>query len=255
MISADQVKSLSKKFKINESIVVREYIQLLFLKKLYEQSFSKDIYFKGGTAIRLLFNGDRFSEDLDFTVQAKESDFKINIKKFLSSLENQYPISFKERKTITGKTYLLTAKVPHQKSNIFVKLDFSMRENILEPSKNIIKTDYPIVMQAFVNSLSKNEILAEKIRAILTRKKHRDLYDLWMLQELGAKIDTKLISKKLAYYHETFKSKNLIKKLDSFSSQEFIQDLRPFVSIDRRDKLPDLFKYIKIYLKDSFEKL
>ena len=46
MISNDQIKTLAKKHKINESIIVREYIQLLFLKKLYEQNFSKDIFLR-----------------------------------------------------------------------------------------------------------------------------------------------------------------------------------------------------------------
>lgn len=255
MISSDQIKILSKKYKINESIVAREFIQILFLKKLYEQNFSKNIFFKGGTAIRLLFSGDRFSEDLDFTVQIKESEFEKNITKFFQGLEKKYTITFKERKTITGKTYLLTAEIPDQKSNIFVKLDFSMRENVLEPTKNIIKTEYPIVMQGFINSLSKNEILAEKIRAIMTRRKHRDLYDLWVLQELGAKVDTKLIFKKLAYYNEKFSSKKLLDRLDEFSQENFTKDLRPFIPINQRDKLGDLFNYIKVYLKDSFKNL
>jgi len=251
MISQNQIKQLAKSYKINESIVAREYVQLLFLKELYAQNFSRNIFFKGGTAIRLLYEGTRFSEDLDFTVQLDIASFEKHLQKFFSSFENIYSATFKERKTITGKTFLLTAEVPYIKSNVFVKLDFSMRENVLEPTQNILTTDYPIVMQGFINSLSRNEILAEKIRAIMTRKKHRDLYDLWVLQEKGAVLNKELVSKKLHYYNEVFDSEKLIKRLDDFTKGEFVKDLRPFISINERSKLNNLFDYVKAYLIKS----
>lgn len=253
MISQNQIKALANKYKINESIVAREYIQLVFLKELYEQNFSKSIFFKGGTAIRLLYEGTRFSEDLDFTVQIDNASFDKHLQKFATALENKYPITFKERETITGKTFLLTAEVPDLKSKVFVKLDFSMRESVLEPTQNIITTDYPIVMQGFINSLSKNEILAEKIRAIMTRKKHRDLYDLWVLQENGAILDEKLISKKLSYYNEVFDAKKLVNRLHAFTKEDFIKDLRPFIPINEREKLGELFDYVVAYLMRSFD--
>jgi len=36
MLSNDQLKQYSKELKINESVVLREYIQTIFLKELYE---------------------------------------------------------------------------------------------------------------------------------------------------------------------------------------------------------------------------
>ncbi|MFH2061875.1 MAG: nucleotidyl transferase AbiEii/AbiGii toxin family protein [Candidatus Beckwithbacteria bacterium] len=249
MISPQQLKDLSKKYKINESIVAREFVQISFLKEFYRQNFTKDIFFKGGTAIRLLYQGQRFSEDLDFTVSLTPDVFEKKITAFFSSLENQYPFSFKPRKTLAGKTYLLTAKVPYVKSMVFVKLDFSMRENVLEPKRAILETEYPIVMRGFVNALSKNEILAEKVRAVLKRKKNRDLYDLWLLQELGVKFNVELIKKKLEFYEEDFDMKILKKRLELFSKEEFVLDLRPFVPINERGRLGELFDFIIVYLK------
>jgi len=52
MLTTNQIKDFSKLLKINTSVVAREYIQTLFLKELYEESYSKNIFFKGGTAIR-----------------------------------------------------------------------------------------------------------------------------------------------------------------------------------------------------------
>jgi len=251
MITQKQVSSLAKKYKINESIVAREFIQISFLKELYEESFSKEIFFKGGTAIRLLFGGKRFSEDLDFTVLSEEKEFLDKIVTFFAKLEKQYAFSFKERQTMTGKTFLLTADLPFLKSNVFVKLDFSIRENVLQPTKSIIDTGYPIIIQSFIHSLSIDEILAEKVRAVLKREKHRDLYDLWVLQELGAKIDLKLIKLKLDYYNEEFQVKRLQERLGVFSKDEFIKDLRPFVPINERDKLGELFEFVLAYLEKN----
>jgi len=253
MITKEKIKELAKEYKINESIVAREFIQLTFLKELYAEKFSKDIFFKGGTAIRLLYGGKRFSEDLDFTVQIPEDEFLENIQKLFKKLEKQYPFGFKERDTLAGKTFLLTANIPFLKSNVFVKLDFSMRENVIQPTINTLKTDYPIIIQSYIHSLGKNELLAEKIRAILKRNKDRDLYDLWILQELGAKIDKEMIMKKLEYYGETFEKKLLLNRLDIFTKENFIKDLRPFVPINERDNLGELYQYVMDYLKKSFE--
>ncbi len=251
MISQNELKKLTKKYKIHESIVAREFVQISFLKELYAESFSKEIFFKGGTAIRLLFGGQRFSEDLDFTVMLDEKEFLHKIMLFFNKLEKRYPFSFKERKTLTGKTFLLAADIPFFKNNIFVKLDFSLRENVLQPTKNILETDYPVIMQSFIHSLSLDEILAEKIRAVLKRKKHRDLYDLWILQELGAEIDIELINKKLDYYNEKFEVGELKERLKLFSKDGFIKDLRPFVPINERDKLGELFEFVLAYLEKS----
>ena len=106
-------------------------------------------------------------------------------------------------------------------------------------------------MQGFVNSLSQNEILAEKIRAIMTRRKHRDFYDLWVLQENGAILDKSLISKKLVYYNEVFSAEKILNRLEDFTKEEFVIDLRPFIPINERDKLSDLFDYVKAYLEKS----
>ena len=251
MISQKDLNKLAQKYKINESIVAREFVQISFLKELYAESFSKKIFFKGGTAIRLLFGGQRFSEDLDFTVMLDEKEFLPKTTIFFSKLEKLYPFKFKERKTLTGKTFLLSADMPFFKNAIFVKLDFSMRENVLQPTKSILKSDYPVIVQSFIHSLSLDEVFAEKIRAVLKRKKHRDLYDLWILQELGAKKDINLINEKLSYYDEEFEAEELKKRLKIFSKNGFIKDLRPFVPINERDKLGELFEFILVYLERS----
>ncbi len=254
MITKQQIRQLSKEFKISDFVIVREFIQLSFLKELYEESFSKGIFFKGGTAIRLIYQGQRFSEDLDFTVSMKEEVFEEKIALLFKKLENTYPFSFKKKRSISGYTYLLTADIPFLEGKVYVKLDFSTREKVLEPTQTILKTSYPIVFQSFVNVLSINEIFAEKIRAVMTRVKHRDLYDLWVLQELGAKFDRDLVLEKLRYYNiDSIDSKSLEDRLSMFSEKGFVSELHSFVPRSERDTLPTFYNYILHYLMDSFK--
>ena len=254
MISLEQIKVLAKLHKIDESVIAREYIQLLFLNELYSNKFSKNIFFKGGTAIKLVYKGNRFSEDLDFTVNIAFDEFEKEIKNVFKDLKTKYNITVSQKETIIGKSYLLTYKFAEFKTDIFVKLDFSFRESVIEPTPEIIKTNFPIIINNFFQVLSKDELVAEKIRAIMTRNKLRDLYDLWVLLSLGAKINLRLIQKKLDFYQETFDLTKLLKNISKFSKKDFIQDLRPFVPVSEREKLADLFDFIIRYLEERFTK-
>src|SRR3989338_4633161 len=67
MISEIQIKNLVNKFQTTEVNIRREYIQHLFLSYFYQDKDAFKILFKGGTALRLIYNSPRFSEDLDFS--------------------------------------------------------------------------------------------------------------------------------------------------------------------------------------------
>jgi len=254
MLSTDQIKELSKLLKINDSVIIREYSQLIFLKELYEEKYSEHIFFKGGTAIRLILGGSRFSEDLDFTVGGKPENFNIFIVKFFKKLEKLYGFNFKKRKTITGERYLLTANSSTGNYKIFINLDFSFREKVLTPTKAVIKTVYPVTFTSFVNYLSKEEILAEKIRAIMTRDKGRDIYDLWFLLSQNVPIREKLVKEKFKYYDIKKLSRNqLITRVSTVNKEKFVLDIRPFVPINERGELDKLFDYIVTFLKQALK--
>lgn len=250
MITKEQIHSLAKEKKINETVIFREYLQLLFLNELYFQNQSKNIFFKGGTALHLIYNSPRFSEDLDFTVEMGEKKFSEFIQKLFLSLSKKETVSFKEKKSVAGKRFLLTAEPSILSYKTFVNLDFSFREKVLEPQKSIIETKFPIIFTSYIYHLSKEEIFAEKIRTLLTRTKGRDLYDLWYLINQDVLLKQKLIRKKLKYYHlENIKKQEILKKIKKFSKKDFILDLRPLVPINQRDRLENFFDYIQDYLQ------
>ena len=99
----------------------------------------------------------------------------------------------KRRESLGGRKFLLT--VAHKDSNLktFISLDFSFREKVSMPDKSFLDTDYPVLFTNYIHHLSKEEIFAEKIRALISRKQGRDLYDLWFLLNKGVDIKTELV--------------------------------------------------------------
>lgn len=251
MITEEQIIEISKKKKITETVIFREYLQLLFLNKLYSSKKSEHIFFKGGTALHLIYQAPRFSEDLDFTVELPEKEFLSFILTIFEDIKKEEFLQFKEKKTITGKRFLMTASIPALSYQVFINLDFSFREKILEPEKDIIKIeDYPLLLTNYIFHPSKEEIFAEKIRALMTRKKGRDLYDLWYLANLGVNLKENLVKEKLKYYQlDNISISQIIKRVESFTEKEFILDIRPFVPFNEREKLPQFYHYLKDYLK------
>jgi len=255
MITEEQIHALVKKKKVNETVIFREYLQVFFLSRLYSKRESENIFFKGGTALHLILKAPRFSEDLDFTVELKEKEFLSFIWQLFKDLSKEETVEFKERKSLAGKRFLLTAAAGALSYKTFINLDFSFREKIFEPQKSIIETDYPVLFTSYVYHLSKDEIFAEKIRAFLTRSKGRDLYDLWYLITQGAEIDNSLVKEKLKYYNlGNINEDKILKTIEEFSKKDFILDMRPLVPINERDKLEGLFDYISDYIKNYLKK-
>ena len=252
MITKDQIHQYAKTLKTNEVTAFREYLQYIFLSVLYQHKSSGQVYFKGGTAIHIIYKAPRFSEDLDFSTQIEESSFTSLINATFSQLTQSEQLLFKERKTITGKRYMLhTTNLPTYPP-VYINLDFSFREVVQIPESSILQTALPVLFTGFIFHESKEEIFAEKIRAIMTRKKGRDLYDLWYLATLGVTPDMKLVQNKLQYYQiPPAQQRDILKRCQAFPEQDFLQDLRPFVPIPERDKLPQFYTYIQAYLKQA----
>lgn len=250
MITQDQLKSFVKKYKMSEPVIAREYLQLLFLSKFYGARGSQRVFFKGGTAIHLLFGAPRFSEDLDFTVELKELEFSRLLQKALDNFTIEVEATLKPRKTITGKRYSLQVSKGVLSFPVFITLDFSFREKVLSPQYAAITTEFPVVFTSFVYYMSKEELLAEKIRALLTRRKGRDLYDLWYLVSHNTRFDDAMVEKKLTYYGLTrVKKDTIFARVNEFPKKEFVLDLRPFVPLSQRERLQEFYEFVKEFLK------
>ncbi len=77
----DALHQLLKKYTLTTRAdylnALKEVIQEIALLGLWRAKFFEHVAFYGGTALRILYGLDRFSEDLDFTLLEPQSDFKL----------------------------------------------------------------------------------------------------------------------------------------------------------------------------------
>ncbi|MCX8015153.1 MAG: nucleotidyl transferase AbiEii/AbiGii toxin family protein [candidate division WOR-3 bacterium] len=249
MITQEQIQELVIKKKIDTITILREYLQLLFLKEFYNQKESQKVYFRGGTAIHLLFSSTRFSMDLDFTSELATATLKKIINRVFKTLSLELAnISLKpSRKKLNHSFSLIMSYLPKsQNMPLNILLDFSLREKPMKkPITAVLKTDFPIIGFPIVLHLNWTEILAEKIRAILIRGKGRDLYDVYYLINKNIQIDWQMVSKKMAIY-PNWKNKaikeTLIQTIKHFNDSELRMDLRQFLPRPERERLIPILK-------------
>ncbi len=180
MISKEIIKELINKYQTSEPNVWREYFQHLFLSYFYQQQETDKIYFKGGTALRLIYKSPRFSEDLDFTVSLRDiKTIEGIVIKTLSEIEREgVKASLHEAKPTTGG-YLAIASFRNNGDTIKIQMEFSLRPGKKRGETTVIAGDF--IPPYNIVHLAKDELVAEKIAALLNRKKPRDFYDLYFI--------------------------------------------------------------------------
>jgi predicted nucleotidyltransferase component of viral defense system len=69
ILKAQVTKSMPQEEKLNRA---REFLQMTALKIMYDKGWFQNLAFVGGTALRVLYDIKRFSEDLNFSLLKKE---------------------------------------------------------------------------------------------------------------------------------------------------------------------------------------
>jgi len=180
----------------------KDYVQHYLLSFLSRSGFRG--VFKGGTCLQKAYGLPRFSEDLDFTLNEANEPDKDAMSAFLSSAGFSN-LAWKEEETEVSSNAKLRYRGPLYNgtsiSEGVVLLEFSKREKtILAPHVVMVTPPYPDLLSYQLAVMDKQEIAAEKIRAILTRNSARDLYDLYFLLNQKSGLRTDLVSKKLGHY-------------------------------------------------------
>ena len=89
MLEAIKEKLQKYSNKTDKYNYLREYLQLLILKILDEKGYFRHMAFVGGTALRILYDLKRFSEDLDFSLVNKAHyTFKKMIETIVDELQH-----------------------------------------------------------------------------------------------------------------------------------------------------------------------
>ncbi|MDO8339619.1 MAG: nucleotidyl transferase AbiEii/AbiGii toxin family protein [Candidatus Burarchaeum sp.] len=173
--------------------------------------------FKGGTCLQKAYGLPRYSEDLDFTADGEiEPDFGA-ISSFLSSAGFS-GLAWKRKESRVSVSAKLRFQGPlyngKSVSEGAVLLEFSRREKVLlKPQPVLIMPPYQDILPYQLRVMAKEEIAAEKVRALLSRKSARDLFDLYFLVHQKTGLDRALVDEKLRYYGVTFEFAQLEKKV------------------------------------------
>ena len=206
-----ELESYKTKLNYNLQQLELDYYQHFVLSKLYEKF--NTIYFKGGTCLQKCYGIKRFSEDLDFNYS------KIKIDEIIKYIEEIFETKIKDyHKTNFGVSFTIVFKgiLYDGSERSLCRVSFDFRENDIfnAPLKKIIRPIYSDLPKYFLLALDETEILAEKVRATITRYKARDVYDLNELILNKTKINWELIDKKLKSYNKTFNISEFEEKIE-----------------------------------------
>lgn len=180
MIADDALRTLATKLQTTELNVRREYLQQLFLSYFYQHPSTDQVYFKGGTALRMLYHSPRFSEDLDFS--SAQSDIRALEEVILETLaaiaRENINVDLTESKTTAGG-YLAIVAFQTDHGSVLIQLEISLRAGEKKGQVVTIASDF---IPAFtVIALAREQLVDEKIQALLSRRKARDFYDLYFI--------------------------------------------------------------------------
>ena len=187
MIDKNFLNQLAIKSQTTFRNVLREYYQNLFLSYFYQTKQSDLFFFKGGTALRIVFKSPRFSEDLDFTASGDFPTFEQILEEVLIAIQQEgIETKIIESKTTTNGFFAIL-EAPIHGETIEVQLQASQREKKkISGEKAIIVTD--IIPAYVLQTLEKQELFSEKIEALLSRQRIRDFFDLYFILRSGIKI-------------------------------------------------------------------
>jgi predicted nucleotidyltransferase component of viral defense system len=231
MLNKKSLESMKTVLGFNLGQVERDYLQHILLLFLYRHA-GNWLVFKGGTALQKIFGLNRFSEDMDFTSSKKEGLLELanRIKDDAANFgfDNEVKISKNVSEVISyrikGPLYDGT-----QKSMVVLRLEISLREQIVlkDETREVVPV-YTDLAPYLVTMMNAEEILAEKIRAIMTRNKARDIFDAHFLIAKKIPVTIELANKKLEYYNMKFEKEAFIESLMS-KKRIWEKELKPLV--------------------------
>lgn len=232
------LQKMLEKYEINneqdEINAMKEIIQEIVLSGLSRGRFFDEAAFYDGTALRIFYGLDRFSEDLDFALIKPNINFDLS--KYFTFIENEvksYGLNLVVNKKEKGKDSNITSAFlkgdtmehvllfftdnNHQTNNKVLKdIKIKFVVDINPPAGANYELKYQLLPSPYqIRLYDLPSLFAGKIHAILCRKwnlrtKGRDLYDYVFFLSLNTKVNIDLVKNKLI-------ESKYIKESDSFN--------------------------------------
>lgn len=252
--------------KINENIKIREILQQIALLGLERHGFFEKAAFYGGTALRILYGLDRFSEDLDFTLL--KSDLNFDFTSFLEGMKKELS-AFGFNMEVVQKnknieTSVVSAFMKMNTVGYFLSINDEKKTKSINHNEKIhikleVDTDPPPYFRVenhlvlnpvsfYVLTLNKSDLFAGKMLAILYRAwkgriKGRDWYDLiWYIRNkipLSLKyLEARMKQTENLGWKESLELSDILGmltiKIQEINWEGAKADIRPFISNPER---------------------
>lgn len=258
MLSKYEIKNTN-----DEINALKEIIQEIILSGLARGNFFDEAAFYGGTALRIFYKLDRFSEDLDFALIYPDKNFdlskyfvylekelkayglnlEINTKQ--ENIESKITSAFVKGDTLEHILKFFPNEENHKYNHMLKNIKIKFEVDINPPSGATYEEKYKLLPSPHqIKIYDKESLFAGKIHAILcrnwkTRTKGRDLYDYIFFLANNTKVNLELVKNKLI-------ESNYINANDKFS----IDDLKnllinKFRKIDYIEAKEDVIPFIK----------
>ncbi len=235
-----------KPFKRN---ILREYLQYKILEIIFNSSYAQDVIFLGGTALRIVYNNSRFSEDLDFdNFNLTEEQFADLANEVKKGLELQgYEVEIKNVFKGAYRSYIRMPKVlfennmsDMQEEKILIQIDTV--PHVFDYAKDTkILSKFDVFTQIFTTPI--DILLSQKIYAALNRKraKGRDFFDIvFLIPQTKPNYD--YLKAKLNIGNAKELKDELLKQTAELDFTELAKDIEPFLINFEDSKKVRLFR-------------
>jgi predicted nucleotidyltransferase component of viral defense system len=251
--------------------LVKEAIHLHLLSAMSDAGILRHAVFQGGTALRLCYGGDRYSEDLDFVCGKAGSyftdvEFKELIEAALETTKKTLNRDFgiaadrislkkpphpdlvkQEPITVAAWQIIVPIEATPRAPRSLIKIEFANVPAYETKPMPVRATPGLVQVQDVILTVeTPNELLADKAVALTAREvlKFRDVWDVWFLQnKLDAKVAREVVQKKFADYGTSDMETKAEKRLAELSSEAtpnaFLSEMKRFLPAKRVAQLSE----------------
>jgi predicted nucleotidyltransferase component of viral defense system len=248
----------------------REYLQVYLLQQIQEIGYGANLAFLGGTALRLLYDLPRFSEDLDFSWEPKKEskifdsvEMFTGIKQGLEKSGYKMLVKTKTRRNVASAFFRFQG-IPaaigttnDKRLSISIKVDVdSLPPAGANLETTLIQRFFPVALRHY----DLPSMFAGKLHALLARSytKGRDWFDLvWYLTEKKDLIPNLILLKNALIQTDNLEldynnwPKLLRDKINQLDWKIVENDLRPFLV--RQNDLLHIQPNLVVLLLERYE--
>lgn len=233
--------------------LLREYLQHKILEIIFTSPYANSLAFMGGTAIRFIHAGARFSEDLDFDNRSVDQE---GFKDLAGLLHNRLALEGYETevKNTIRTAYRSSIRIPkilfdngisrHRDERLTIQVDTEPQRFDYTPEK-VILNKFDVFVRIHVVPV--DILLAQKITCLFTRKRPmgRDFYDIIFL--LGkTKPNPDYLKDKLEIANGKMLRKQILLKCKELDFKHLARDVAPFLMHKQEaEKILNFPEYIK----------